>query len=113
MNYAEYGEGKPEVILINGLGGTMQNFVDNPGMVDGFKEHHRVVIFDNRGAGETPDGEIDYVTVQTMAEDTIALMDYLGIEKPVILGGSMGGMIAQQIAIDHPDRVEKLILSAT
>lgn len=113
MNYAEFGEGKPEVILLTGLGGTMQNWVDNPGMVDAFKDSHRVVIMDNRGAGETSDGDVDYVTISTMAEDVIALMDYLEIEKPIILGGSMGGMIAQQIAVDHPDRVKKLILNAT
>ena len=48
-----------------------------------------------------------------MAGDTIGLMDYLGIEKAHIMGGSMGGMIAQEMAIDHLQRLDKLILFST
>lgn len=113
INYAVYGEGSPAVVLLTGLGGTMQNWVDNPAMVDACSQKHKVVIMDNRGAGETDDGEIEYVTISTMANDVISLMDYLKIDKAIILGGSMGGMIAQQIAVDYPDRVEKIILNAT
>ena len=71
-----------------------------------------MIAFDNRGAGQTdkPDGPYN---VQMMADDTAGLMDALGIENAAVMGHSMGGFIAQQLALSRPDLVGKLILSAT
>ena len=77
-----------------------------------FKEKYRVVVFDNRGAGKSSKPDYPY-TIEMMAADTVGLMDTLEIGDAHILGISMGGLIAQQIAISYPDRVRSLILSST
>ena len=77
-----------------------------------FSRYYRVVTFDNRGFGKSDKPPGPYTT-KMMASDTIALMDRLGIEKAHIVVGSMGGMIAQEMAIDHPQRVNKLVLFCT
>ena len=77
-----------------------------------FKEKYRVVVFDNRGAGKSSKPDYPY-TIEMIAADTIGLMDALDIQTAHILGISMGGLIAQQIAISYPNRVRSLILSST
>jgi len=69
------------------------------------------VAFDNRGVGRSSKRGGSYTT-KMMAEDTLALMDHLGITRAHILGYSMGSMIAREIAIGHPERVLKLVLGA-
>jgi len=80
--------------------------------VRAFSKLYRVVTFDNRGFGKSDKPPGPYTT-KILAGDTIALMDRLEIKKAHILGGSMGGMAAQEIAIEHPERLDKLILSST
>ena len=75
-------------------------------------EHLRVIVFDNRGIGRT-DGPDQPYAVPMMAADTIGLMDALGIGSAHILGFSMGGFIAQQMALDYPERVRGLVLGST
>jgi pimeloyl-ACP methyl ester carboxylesterase len=77
-----------------------------------FKKYYRVITFDNRGAGKSDKPPGPYST-RMMADDTVKLMDILGIEKAHILGVSMGGMIAQELAINYPQRVMKLVLACT
>lgn len=77
-----------------------------------FEEKYRVVVFDNRGAGKSSKPDYPY-TIEMMAADTVGLMDTLEINDAHILGISMGGLIAQQIAISYPERVRSLILSST
>ncbi len=77
-----------------------------------FKKHYQVIIFDNRGIGKTDNPSEPY-SVKTMADDTIGLMDHLGVDKAHILGMSLGGIVAQEVAIDYPQRVRKLILVCT
>jgi pimeloyl-ACP methyl ester carboxylesterase len=77
-----------------------------------FRNHYRVVTFDNRGTGKSDKPPGPYST-RMMADDTVRLMDFLGIEKAHVMGLSMGGMIAQELAIGHPDRVMKLVLACT
>ena len=106
--YEIYGEGVP-MLLIGGLASDSQSW---QGVIDGLMKDFKIIVFDNRGVGRTkcPEGSFD---VKTMAEDAVMLLDSLGIEKANILGHSMGGYIAQEIAIAHPGRVDKLILEST
>lgn len=103
------GEGRP-LILIQGLTATLDWW--DASFLDKLARDYRVIIFDNRGAGRTaaPEGEF---SIEQLADDTAGLMDALEIEKAFILGYSMGGMIAQGLAISHPEKVEKLVLCAT
>jgi 3-oxoadipate enol-lactonase len=75
-------------------------------------KYYQVIIFDNRGAGRSQQPSGPYSIAQ-MTGDTTRLMDRLGVEKAHVFGVSMGGMIAQQLAIDHPQRVAKLVLGCT
>ncbi|OGO49631.1 MAG: hypothetical protein A2148_12190 [Chloroflexi bacterium RBG_16_68_14] len=106
--YEEHGSGEP-LLLIMGWGGNAATW--NP-QIPGLTERYRVVAFDNRGVGRTsaPDGP--YSTRQ-MAADTVGLLDALGIERAHVFGISMGGMIAQELALAHPERVDALVLGCT
>ena len=106
--YKVSGDGQP-LILITGFASAQNLWYSQ---VRAFSRYYRVVTFDNRGFGKSDKPPGPYTT-KMMAGDTIALMDRLGIEKAHILGGSMGGMAAQEIAIEHPERLDKLILSST
>jgi pimeloyl-ACP methyl ester carboxylesterase len=77
-----------------------------------FKKHYKVVIFDNRGIGRSEGAGLPY-TIKTLSDDVVGLMDYLGIAKAHILGLSLGGLVAQEVAISYPERVMKLILGST
>lgn len=108
MSYVEAGQGEP-VVLIMGLGGDHLTW--------GFQLHalaarYRVIAFDNRGAGETDTPDHSY-TIHMMAEDTRGLMDALGVDRAHVVGVSMGGMIAQELALRHPGRVRTLQLHCT
>jgi pimeloyl-ACP methyl ester carboxylesterase len=108
MYYVEAGAGDP-LVLIMGLGGDHLAWGFQ---FPAFAERHRVIAFDNRGAGQTDAPDHPYTT-RMMAEDTVGLMDALGIERAHVLGVSMGGMIAQEIALGHPERVRSLQLHCT
>jgi len=75
-------------------------------------ETYKVVTLDNRGTGRSSVPEGDY-SIRTMGDDVAGLLDYLGMSKAHILGESMGGMIAQEPAINHSEKVSSLILSCT
>ena len=109
MYYEIHGDGFP-FILITGLAGDVNwwNLED----IKKYAEHFKTIIFDNRGAGRTDKPNMSY-TMDLFASDVLGLMDALNIEKAHILGSSLGGMITQEIAINHPERVEKLILCST
>ena len=106
--YELHGEGEP-LMLIGGLSSDSQSWQI---VINSLKGNFQVIIFDNRGVGRTkyPDEPFD---IAVMAEDAVKLLDYLGIQKADILGHSMGGYIAQEIAISRPERVNKLILECT
>jgi pimeloyl-ACP methyl ester carboxylesterase len=106
--YELHGSGYP-LILIRGLGSTADHWYCQ---LPAFSEHYCVVVFDNRGIGRSdrPEGPF---TISDMAEDTVLLMDALGIARAHILGISMGGMIAQEIALKFARRVHGLILACT
>ncbi|MCL2145662.1 MAG: alpha/beta hydrolase [Methanomassiliicoccaceae archaeon] len=108
MNYKVKGNGEP-VVLITGLGGDVSFW---KGMVPLLSDRFMVITFDNRGSGltEYPDESFD---VGTLADDIVLLLDRLSIPKAHILGWSMGGNVAQEIALSHPDRVASLTLVST
>lgn len=108
INYSIEGQGDP-LILIIGLGSDQSNWRLQTGF---FKKNYQVITFDNRGAGKS-DKPLGPYSIKMMADDTIGLMNYLHIMKAHIMGVSMGGMIAQEIAINYPERVKKLILGCT
>jgi len=106
INYRLEGTGEP-LVMISGLSMTLSQWRRQ---VPSFKKQYQVITFDNRGVGRTDKPQGPY-SAKMMAEDTIQLMDYLKIERAHILGGSMGTLIAQEIAINYPERVMKLIFS--
>lgn len=101
--------GRP-LVLICGYGITMAQWP--PAFVEELARNRPVVIFDNRGMGNS-DGPVKRLTVHTMAIDTIRLISRLGLRKADILGWSMGGYIAQRVAIRRPDLIGRVILAAT
>lgn len=108
LYYEEQGVGEP-LICIQGLATDHQAWVLQ---VPAFAARHRTVVFDNRDVGQSTrlDGPYE---VAEMAEDTLALADHLGIEAFHLLGVSMGGAIAQHVALAAPERVRTLTLGVT
>ena len=106
--YKVHGKGEP-LVLITGLGGGHGAWFFQ---IRSFRKHFRCVTMDNRGIGKTDKPKEPY-TVRTMADDVVGLMDHLGIDKAHVVGISMGGMISQELAINHPERVKKLVLGCT
>jgi pimeloyl-ACP methyl ester carboxylesterase len=106
--YEEIGTGFPLVLLM-GLGtdhtGWDKHVVD-------FKKHFRCILVDNRGTGKSDKPEGPYKSYE-MARDVIAVMDSLSIEKAYVNGCSMGGTIAQELYFAAPERVEKIVLTAS
>ena len=109
VGYRTIGSG-PALVLIMGYAGTMETW--SPTFVNALSKRHRVVIFDNAGIGETQSLPAP-LTIDAMADQTSALISALGLRKPDVLGWSMGGMIAQALAIRHPAQVSRLVLCAT
>jgi len=110
INYELLGEGHP-FILIMGLTGSLDWW--DPGFLDSLAERFRVLIFDNRGAGRTATSDDGEITIVQMAGDAAGLMNALDIDRAHVLGLSMGGMIAQELALNYPDKIDKLVLAAT
>lgn len=108
ISYKVKGRGEP-LVLIMGFAGTQMGWIFQR---LAFRKYFQVITFDNRGVGGSDKPTGPY-TMRTMADDTIGLMDYLDIDKAHILGVSMGGMIAQEVAINYPKRVRKLVLGCT
>ena len=107
--YEVHGEGFP-LVMIQGLSANTGWW--DPRWIQTLSERFKVVAFDNRGAGRTELSGKEY-SIRLFADDTAALMDALGIPEAHVLGISMGGMIAQELALNHPRKVEKLILCST
>jgi pimeloyl-ACP methyl ester carboxylesterase len=109
--YRELGSG-PALLLIMGAGASMDGWP--PSFVDALAAHHEVVVFDNAGAGRTSAVAAPAsLSVTAMAGQTSALIAALRLSRPAVLGWSMGGMIAQALAVSHPAQVSRLVLAAT
>ena len=100
---------RPWLVLIQGMG------LDRLGwepVLRKLRRHFRLVLVDNRGVGHSdrPDGSF---TVADMAGDIVAVLDAAGIRRAHVMGASLGGMVAQELAISHPERVDGLVLVCT
>jgi pimeloyl-ACP methyl ester carboxylesterase len=109
VGYRIVGSGPP-LVLIMGYGWTMEGW--DPRLVHALARHHRVVMFDNSGIGRTHELPGTF-SIDAMADQTSALIDTLRLGRPDVLGWSMGGMIAQALAVRHPAQVRRLVLCAT
>jgi len=106
--YREVGRGRPLVLLAR-FRGTMDNW--DPKFIVLLARHHRVILFDNVGVGLT-NGTVP-TTISAMAEDSVRFLNALGLANVDVLGFSMGGMVAQALAVNHPDLVRRLVLAGT
>lgn len=107
MYYEIHGEGFPLVNIL-GMGMNIASFY-GPSMTRQLAEHYQVIAFDNRGIGRSSKPDTPF-TIEMMAQDTLGLMDALDIQQAHIVGGSLGGCVAQVIAAEHPERVKGLVL---
>jgi len=108
MYYEIHGQGDP-LFLIMGLRRNAEWWYCQ---IPFLSKHFKVIAFDNRGAGRSDRPKMDY-SIRLFADDTAALMEALKIKKANVLGISMGGYIAQELAINYPDKVRRLILGCT
>lgn len=107
--YYEFAGAGPPLVLIGGLGLDLSEYGQ---LIDALAPHYRVLAFDNRGAGRTDKPDESY-TIAQMAADTAGLMQALGVESAHVVGMSLGGRIALDLALAHPQRVRSLILVST
>jgi pimeloyl-ACP methyl ester carboxylesterase len=107
IHYERSGEGEP-LLLIMGYGLSSDAWNPLLPLLAGYQ----AITFDNRGTGQSgpPD---DDLTLHTLGDDAVAVLDDLHLRKAHVMGLSMGGMIAQAMAVDHPDRVASLVLGCT
>ena len=104
LYYETHGTGRPLVLL---HGGLMSGDTFGP-VLPMLAEHHQVITVDLQGHGRTAD--IDRpIDIRLMADDIVALIDRLGVEKPDIVGYSLGGGVALQVAFKHPEKIRRLV----
>jgi len=106
--YEVRGEGEP-LVLVHGLAYDRAGWGRLPELL---AERFRVILLDNRGVGES-DAPAGPYTVAQMAADVVAVLDDAGIARTNLFGVSLGGYIAQEVALDYPEHVAKLILAST
>jgi len=103
-----HGSGEP-LLLIAGLASDSQSWAV---VLPQLKKHFNVIVFDNRGCGRTK-CDNHQITISGIVDDVVTLLDHLKIDKTNVLGHSMGGYVAQQLYLDYPGRIKKLILADT
>jgi pimeloyl-ACP methyl ester carboxylesterase len=107
--YQVLGSGHP-LLLIIGLGAVKELWTRD--FLEGLARDFKVIAFDNRGMGQSSRGWMDFSITQ-FAADSVALLDSLAIESAHVAGYSMGGYVAQEVALSWPDRVDRLVLLGT
>ncbi|AKB18596.1 acetoin dehydrogenase E2 subunit dihydrolipoyllysine-residue acetyltransferase [Methanosarcina sp. WWM596] len=108
LGYREFGSGEP-LLLIMGFGGTMDTW--NKTFVWELAQDYRIITFDNRGVGYSSDDGGNY-SLKLFANDTAGLLEALEIPEANVFGTSMGASIAQELALNYPEKVDKLIFSS-
>lgn len=106
--WEERGQGEP-VLFIMGIGFSLDMWERT---VQWVEPHYRCILFDNRGAGRS-DAPWRPYSIRQMARDAAAVLDAAGVQSAHVLGASMGGMIAQELLLHHPERVRSLVLGCT
>lgn len=108
LYYEEHGRGEPLIMVL----GLSQDIATWGFQIEELSKHVRLIVFDNRDSGRSSRCPDNYST-ESMARDVLGLMDHLGIEQSHLLGTSMGGMIAQHVALLAPGHLKSLILAST
>jgi pimeloyl-ACP methyl ester carboxylesterase len=109
---AYYVRGSGPALLMNmGSASTMSAW--DPALLDRLARQHRLVIYDYRGIGRSSRTPAGGLTMARLADDAAGLLERLAIPRADVLGWSLGGFVAQQLAVRHPGRVRRLILAAT
>jgi pimeloyl-ACP methyl ester carboxylesterase len=107
--YRRIGQGRP-LLVLNGLAATVADW--DPLFIDRLASTNELVLLDNRGIGASTDDGAPF-DIGKLAEDVVRVIETLGLGTINVLGWSMGGFIAQTLALDHPNCVHKLILLST
>jgi pimeloyl-ACP methyl ester carboxylesterase len=108
--YKRFGQGKP-ILFISGTSQTKDAWEPTL-LLELAATNHTVIVFDNRGIGETTVGTKPF-SIEQFANDTAGLLDALQIEKADVFGASLGSFVAQELALNYPEKVDRLILHAT
>lgn len=107
--YEAHGQGQPFIFFSEtACDGEIWKLFQVPE----FSKDHRVIVHDYRGTGRSSKPSIDYTT-RMFCDDAVAVLDDLDAKDAIVLGHSMGGRVAQLLALDHPERVKRLILAST
>jgi pimeloyl-ACP methyl ester carboxylesterase len=109
IGYFRFGHGSP-ILLITGYRATMANW--NAYFLGALAKDHEVVIFDNRGIGKSSATDAGY-SIKDLAGDAATLIKSLKLQDTTVVGWSMGGMIAQELALNEPSLVSRLVLMST
>lgn len=107
--YRRIGSGRP-LLVLNGFAATSADW--DPSFIDGLAPFNELILLDNRGIGGSSDNGQPF-DIGQLADDAAHVIETLGFEQANVIGWSMGGFIAQALALRHPDYVDKLILLST
>ncbi len=109
IGYKLIGSGEP-LILLTGLGDLMEHWT--PELIEAASKKYQLIIMDNRGMGYTTDNGVKF-TYRLFAQDVIALLDALGVQRTNVLGFSQSSVTTQNLLLYYPERVNKAIVHAT
>jgi pimeloyl-ACP methyl ester carboxylesterase len=108
IHWTSTGSGDP-VVLLHGLGGDLSFWGPE---IEGWSSQFRVIAVDLRGSGATPGSGREFA-IADLADDIVAVLDEAGVSRTHLVGFSTGGLVAQDFALRHPDRLDRLVLVST